>query len=341
MAPTLEDLMQFLQQEKKDRAVEREGDMKLIKELISTGIRAEVAAAVEPLYERQAEVENTQKDMQTQLALAMTEIKNIKNQLNTQQNFPPLPAREDMQANAGDSKGDADLDRVPRGIGTLATEARKIIGLQTIYPADVERQIRLYNAKDEDEGRLLAVKEFLRLEMKIKEDVFNTMDIVRIFPPAKEEWDRLYVQFSSQTSVNTIYSYAKYLQKDQRLVTYIPHQFYDRYRALESLAYTLRHSELKYKTRVKMGSSDLILYKKKPGESTWSVIPTPHDLPPVNMNAAPAQPTSTPPPGRDRTVTQDQDRELRPRFEDSSDSPATPTKSPKLNSASCKKNSQI
>jgi hypothetical protein len=47
---------------------------------------------------------------------------------------------------------------------------------------------------------------------------------------------------------------------------------YHRYKDLESLAYNLRHSESKYKTRVKMGTSDLVLYKRKPSENYWTVV---------------------------------------------------------------------
>ena len=112
----------------------------------------------------------------------------------------------------------------------------------------------------------------------------RTLRLRRFFLPQKKSWDKLYVQFSSQTSVNIIYSHAKYLRKDQRLVTYI--QLYERYRAMERLAYKLRHSEAKFKTRVKMGASDLILYKKKPGESTWRVLTSTAGLPPVNWDPA-------------------------------------------------------
>ena len=149
---------------------------------------------------------------------------------------------------------------------------------------DVDRQFRLNGAKDVDEAQMLAVKEFLRCEMKIKDHVFKEMKIEKIFPPAKDTWDKLYVQFSSQASMNTIFSSAKYLRLDQRLVTYIPKQFYDRYRAIESKAYDLRHSDDRYKTRVKMGSSDLMLYKKKAGEVSWSVHNCTVGLPPVNLD---------------------------------------------------------
>ena len=44
------------------------------------------------------------------------------------------------------------MDDVSRKISDLAMESRKIIGLQTIYPRDVERQYRINDAKDEDEA---------------------------------------------------------------------------------------------------------------------------------------------------------------------------------------------
>ena len=59
-----------------------------------------------------------------------------------------------------------------------------------------------------------------------------------------------------------------------RLVPYIPSEFYMRSRELESLAFNLRHGDIKYKTRVKMGISDLVLYKKKPFESHWIPVNT-------------------------------------------------------------------
>ena len=78
-------------------------------------------------------------------------------------------------------------------------------------------------------------------------------------------------KFASESSVHKLYSYTRNMKTNLRLVPYIPKQFYHRYKDLESLAYNLRHSGIKYKTRVKMGTSDLILYKRKPSEIYWTV----------------------------------------------------------------------
>ena len=155
------------------------------------------------------------------------------------------------------------------------SDARKTIGFQCIFQKDVDRQRRISGARDENEARLFVVEEFLQCEMKVK-DIFKEMKVDDIFPPAKENWDTLYVKFASERSVHTLYRYSKYLQKNQRLVPYIPNQFYPRYRELENLTYNIRHGDYKYKTRVMMGTTDLILYKRKFNERYWSAVQPPH-----------------------------------------------------------------
>ena len=70
---------------------------------------------------------------------------------------------------------------------------------------------------------------------------------------------------------------------------------------MESEAYTLRHSDEKFKTRVKMGMINLILYKKKPSEKTWTIVPDNPSWPSVNLTPDTYQSdskTNSPPPGR-------------------------------------------
>lgn len=62
--------------------------------------------------------------------------------------------------------------------------------------------------------------------------------------------------------MNTIFSNASHLNKDQRLV---------------------RKLTEKFKTRVKMGQTNLVLYKKKPGERTWKIVPDIPYWPNVNL----------------------------------------------------------
>ena len=130
-------------------------------------------------------------------------------------------------------------------------------------------------------------------------EVFDDMIVERVFPPAKETWNTIYVTFVHESSVQILYNYTRHLQKAQRHVSYIPKQFYPRYKALESLAYNLRQSPDKYKTRVKMGASDLVLYKRKSNVHSWIAVPLPVDIPGVLFtNNSTAQLSSSPAPGR-------------------------------------------
>ena len=126
----------------------------------------------------------------------------------------------------------------------------------------MEKQIRLGAA-----GKDLVVG-----EMKISEEVLDEMEMEKVFATARDDWNTLYVKFASESSVHKLYSYTRNMKSTLRLVPYIPKQFYPKYKELESLAYNLRHSGVKYKTRVKMGTSDLILYKRKPSEHYWTIV---------------------------------------------------------------------
>ena len=77
------------------------------------------------------------------------------------------------------------------------------------------------------------------------------------------------------------------MRNNSRLVPYIPKQFYYRCKELESMAYTLRHSETKYKTRIRMGISDLELHKKRPFENFWTTVQPQYYSEAVQLNLRP------------------------------------------------------
>ena len=112
-----------------------------------------------------------------------------------------------------------------------------------------------------------------------------------IFPPAKEKWNTLYVQFSSLSSVRFFYRQSKYLKNNQRIIPYIPKQLYPKFKELQSIAFTLRHSATKYKTKVKIADTGLVLLKRKPSEYTWTTVipqqPEPNSPEPVQINLRP------------------------------------------------------
>ena len=145
---------------------------------------------------------------------------------------------------------------------------------------------KMWRSKSENEAEafLVAVKEFVVGEMKVGEEAFDEMEMEKVFAPAREAWNTLYIKFASESSVHKLYSYTRNMKTNLRLVPYIPKQFYHRYKDLESMAYNLRHSESKYKTRVKMGTSDLVLYKRKPSENYWTVVPSSPDIHPAILS---------------------------------------------------------
>ena len=130
----------------------------------------------------------------------------------------------------------------------------------------------------------MEVKNYLKCVMKVLPSEIEKLDIVKVFHPAKDDWNTLYVEFGSEREVDTLYTYTRHIiQQDHRVFPYIPKELYRRYRAAESHMYKVRH-ENKVKTKVKIGTEDLILATKAPGSSYWRMCPLPSDLPPIDLD---------------------------------------------------------
>ena len=74
----------------------------------------------------------------------------------------------------------------------LCSSARKIIGLSPIEPRMLELQMQSYGARNIEEAKLMEVKSYLKCEMKLRSADIQKLNIVNIFPPAKEKWNVLY-----------------------------------------------------------------------------------------------------------------------------------------------------
>ena len=73
---------------------------------------------------------------------------------------------------------------------------------------------------------------------------------------------------------------------DHRVINWIPKQMYERFRSVESLAYTIRKEE-GLKTRVKIGRTDFTLLTRDPSYSLWVSIHLPSNLPGIDQNSIP------------------------------------------------------
>ena len=81
MALTLEDLMNFMKNDKEKRAVERERDKEELKQILSKGVKEEVEAMIGPIKDKQEQLEQVQRDMHKGFSEVMAEVKDIRKQL--------------------------------------------------------------------------------------------------------------------------------------------------------------------------------------------------------------------------------------------------------------------
>ena len=190
----------------------------------------------------------------------------------------------------------------------ICSAARKVIGFTPIEPRMLELQMKCYGANDLEEAKLMEIKSYLKCELKVPPSVINSLDIIKIFPPAKDHWNVLYVEFASELEVNNLFKYNKNMRhKDHRVVHWCPKQLFPRYKAVESIAYTLRQEE-HLKTRVKVGIDDIELSTRNPDSKIWKRYQLEGNLPKINLNN---QTTKSPPSGkttRDQTENPDNHR---------------------------------
>ena len=89
---------------------------------------------------------------------------------------------------------------------------------------------------------------------------------------------KLYVEFSEESSVNYIYKFAPNLKPDHKLHLYVPPCFYQKFRVIDDIYYSIRMGLGNHQTRIRFNYMDLILYKRSLHDHKWSVVPL-KDLP--------------------------------------------------------------
>ena len=300
MAPTIEDLFEFMKKDKEERAKEREKDKQEIKEFVSQGINAEVRSLLTPLEERVQCVENTQTNVMNQLREIVDDMRGFKEQLvlsdrNRAGQVQGVPAA--VPSRNVESDGAVENQEEVREI---ISHARRTVGLDRIDSTDLGRmRLSQYGgAADEEEEKLLAVQEYLRCELKIGSEMQQNMEIEKIFPAFGENPTHMYVTFKQESSVMRIFEKTRIMRKGSRIVNFIPRQFKERSRAIGEIEYKLRKDE-NYQTRIKMGTTDLELWKKERGMNhRWERVRLPSNLPPVDLYSQARPSSSSPPPGR-------------------------------------------
>ena len=244
-------------EDKETRARERQEDRENMLEMIKIGVQKEVKAAIKEVEERLGQQEKINEELTMQLSSLVGKMEVIQTSVKGQQAFPALPGprhhhlRSDMGLEEISGRRDRDVtggwgtvgstDYCSRRIEEICEAGRRVVGFTPIEPRMLDLQIQSYGARNMEEAMLMEIKSYLKCEMKVKPSEIEKLDIVRIFHPAKENWNVLHVEFGSEYQVDKLFSYTRGMVKqDHMVVRWYPRQMYDRYRAAESIAYEIR-----------------------------------------------------------------------------------------------------
>ena len=235
-------------------------------------------------------------------------------------------------------------DRVKR----IIREAKRVVGMKPIDKAHVQHTMRRNRESDKDmdederweKALNETVKSFLKYEMKMKEEDIEQLKIVKIFPPAKEEWNTVYVELESTEMVNFLMSFTQYMRRDKKedrpsIEKYIPKELFARYSAVEKIAFEIRQeSNFKLATNVSFGEQDFVLKTRskdiQPGgtKTPWrhlDPVPLPEDLPKFETRLVSAAPRTmrspTQAPGRPALTPEQGDKRKERGTPRSSESP--------------------
>ena len=136
-----------------------------------------------------------------------------------------------------------------------------------------------------------SVKELLVMDMKVKEEHAEKLDIVRIFAPQKSNWNTVYVELESPDQVDWVMSHAKWIQEVEKgkvqtkVVNYVPKQLYNRWNTLQGKVFNIRNERnWRVQTKIGHGVTDFFLQTRQKGERAWSSdLVLPLDLPKVEL----------------------------------------------------------
>ena len=205
-------------------------------------------------------------------------------------------------------------------ISKVISQARKILCFSPISPVDIKSIMNQNPSLLENEAYIIAIQDFLHLEMKIPVDLINNLKICRVFPPISKPTDftSLYAEFTNTSNADLILNFARYLQPGKQVNINVPARLQPRFAAVNSLAFEYRKGPTKeYKTRVKYGLSDFVLLTKpRHGSHPWSYASL-ASLPPLRL--APVM-SPSPAVGRPRyqnkrtRSNEEESRSNRPRF---------------------------
>ena len=212
------------------------------------------------------------------------------------------PVGRDRPSSQPSSQGTAKYNKE---IYSVVRRARKIVGFSPITDNNIKEVMEDLQVEDLEVGKQEVIKDFLRAEMAMPNDVIDQLKFARIFRRAggtRQEDDKLYVEFSEDNMPAIIFKFVRKMRKDCNILTFIPDAFRERAAELEKAAFEMRHMTPSYRTKIRWGWGDLLLERKIRGSNEQFRLVNLTDLPPVDLSATLKErlpnPTSSPAPGR-------------------------------------------
>ena len=289
----MEGIVQLLNEMEERRQKEREEDKKerkAVAEEIKEGVRKEMTEVMKPWQERTVRVEERATEMGEDMKTLKEEMKELRKQLATsqgKQNYASVTssgrASPEFRTEANMvpiNNTDALKDREEKErICSLLSSAKRVVGLKPIDKRHVEQfKRRLEEVEGETEvekeerAKRGAVMLFLKHEMKMKEEDIEELEIVKIFPPAREDWNVLYVELATWEMAQLTRSFTTFMRRGTtgedrvELINYIPRDLFNRYKAINAIGNQARLESNKTTTfRVSFGVDDFILQQKLRG----------------------------------------------------------------------------
>ena len=161
-----------------------------------------------------------------------------------------------------------DKEETNNHIYSVVRQARKTVGFGPITNRDIEEIMDDMKIENHKVGMEEVIKDFLRAEMAIPDELISELKFTRIFRRAgdlRPNDDKLYVEFVEESMSAKVYKYVRKMRSQCSILTFIPKVFRERADELEKAAYKLRHSTPSYNTKIRWGWGDLILERKLRG----------------------------------------------------------------------------
>ena len=300
---SLADLFTFMKRSEEKRILEMKALEDKLKDVVKSGVKEEINAAIEPIKVKQDILANDQ----SKLALKVLELEQklslgTSNQQSTPLNGPVTSSSStSISQTSSTPSSPAPCEGEPSLRFNAVQAAKKILGFSKITSHHLQQAIEEHGLDpgDNEAAKVCAVYDFLYYEMKVPADEVKRMKVIRTFRPAKQpESTRLYAEFAEESSILLINRYVRNLQPDSNVDIWVPPSLYQRFRDFDTAAYKLRTGPDNVKTKVKYGDSDFILIKKSPFSHSWTSV-IPDNLSPYNPNPPSfLNPSGSPPLGR-------------------------------------------